>query len=460
MATFGQFYEMGPFFSGGTLVAGAKIYHYSAGTTTLLNTYTGRDKATPAAQPVVADSQGIASFFGDGIYKLVVADPANVADPPTLVLYTFDNVNLTDGSLSLVGKGENIASASTLILGTDGDEFLVTGAVTINLISGTQTTVKLVFASTLTMTYSGNLLLAGGSSATTAANDGYTFVNEGLSGGNYIWRETSRATSLTTSGFSTGDVKLTLKTAADPTWVLMNDTTIGSGSSGATGRANADTSALYTLLWTNAADQWAPVTGGRGASAAADFAANKPLALPKALGRALAGYGSGLTVVTATASSANGLVVTTNSTKWVTGMFVTVSALSGFGGTIAATTYYLVRVSATNIRFATSITLAQALTPDVTITGSGSATVTYAFTARSLGEHAGEDAHFQSANELVVHAHQAVACDPRTPGAGNGTIGGGNNSSNTDTVTTATSGSNSSMNIMQGTLFLNVMVKL
>jgi len=192
MATFGQFYELGPFFSGGNLVAGTKVYHYIAGTNTLLNVYTDRAKTTPSAQPVVADSQGIVSFYGDGIYKLVVADPTNVADPPTIILYTFDNVNLSDIS-STVGKGANIASASTLVLGSDGNEFVVTGSVGINLISGAQSQVTLVFSGTPLLVYSGNLLLNNGINVTVAANDVYTFVNEGLSGGNYIWREVSRS---------------------------------------------------------------------------------------------------------------------------------------------------------------------------------------------------------------------------------------------------------------------------
>lgn len=116
--------------------------------------------------------------------------------------------------------------------------------------------------------------------------------------------DTSAAEARTTLGaaavadvWSTGDIKLTMKTAADSGWVLCNDTSIGNAGSGATGRANADTAALYTLLWDNVIDTWAPVSGGRGASAAADFAALKTLTLPRTLGRALAvfGTGSGLT---------------------------------------------------------------------------------------------------------------------------------------------------------------------
>ena len=42
------------------------------------------------------------------------------------------------------------------------------------------------------------------------------------------------------TAFTTGDVKQTFKTIADPGWVMMNDGSIGDGSSGATTRANPD----------------------------------------------------------------------------------------------------------------------------------------------------------------------------------------------------------------------------
>lgn len=99
------------------------------------------------------------------------------------------------------------------------------------------------------------------------------------------------------SGFSTGDVKLTFKGVPDSGWVFCDDGTIGSATSGATNRANADTVNLFTLLWNNISNTYAPVSGGRGANAAADFAANKTIQLAQVLGRTLgvAGTGSGLT---------------------------------------------------------------------------------------------------------------------------------------------------------------------
>lgn len=98
---------------------------------------------------------------------------------------------------------------------------------------------------------------------------------------------------ITLANWSTGDVKLTFKTVADATWVLMDDGTIGNATSGGTTRANADTVALFTLLWNNTANADCAVSTGRGANAAADYAANKTIALPKQLGRTIAGYGSG-----------------------------------------------------------------------------------------------------------------------------------------------------------------------
>lgn len=78
-----------------------------------------------------------------------------------------------------------------------------------------------------------------------------------------------------------------------PGYIYMNDGSIGSITSGATTRANQDTFPLYSLLWNNVADAWAPVSGGRGATAVADFLANKPLTLMRQLGRVLAGSGQG-----------------------------------------------------------------------------------------------------------------------------------------------------------------------
>ena len=72
-------------------------------------------------------------------------------------------------------------------------------------------------------------------------------------------------------------------------WVLATGGTIGNASSGATARANSDTQNLFILLWNAISNTYAAVSGGRGASAAADFAANKTITLPDLRGRVSAG---------------------------------------------------------------------------------------------------------------------------------------------------------------------------
>jgi len=69
--------------------------------------------------------------------------------------------------------------------------------------------------------------------------------------------------------------------------------TIGSSASTATLRANNDTQALFEYIWNHIADVYCPVIGGRGATAAADFVANKPITLPNTPGRAIACAGGG-----------------------------------------------------------------------------------------------------------------------------------------------------------------------
>lgn len=109
-----------------------------------------------------------------------------------------------------------------------------------------------------------------------------------------VWADI--ATSSSSDTFSTGDMKPTWKTTPDSGWIMWNDGTIGSASSGASNRANNDTSALYILLWNNCSNTVCPVTGGRGPSAASDFSSNKYMRLPLGMGRAVgvAGTGSSL----------------------------------------------------------------------------------------------------------------------------------------------------------------------
>jgi microcystin-dependent protein len=90
-----------------------------------------------------------------------------------------------------------------------------------------------------------------------------------------------------TSDLTTGDVIWSYRTGTRTNFVRLNGRTIGSAVSGASEFANASAHDLFVFLWNG--NPALAVSGGRGASAEADWAANKTIALPDARFRALVG---------------------------------------------------------------------------------------------------------------------------------------------------------------------------
>lgn len=90
-----------------------------------------------------------------------------------------------------------------------------------------------------------------------------------------------------TTILQTGDLKPRYGTGVHTGWVRTNGRTLGSATSGATERANSDCQTLFEYLWT--ADANLSVSTGRGASANADWVANKTITLPDWRGRVIAG---------------------------------------------------------------------------------------------------------------------------------------------------------------------------
>ncbi len=116
-------------------------------------------------------------------------------------------------------------------------------------------------------------------------------------------------------GMPTGVILPYGATTAPTGWVRANGRTIGNASSGGTERANADTSTLFSFLWTNYGDSVCAVSSGRGASAAADYAANKTITLPDLRGRGL----FGLDDMGNSAASRLGTVITSQTTNGASG---------------------------------------------------------------------------------------------------------------------------------------------
>jgi hypothetical protein len=101
-----------------------------------------------------------------------------------------------------------------------------------------------------------------------------------------------------------GTVQAFLRNSAPSGWLELNGLTIGNASSGGTARANADTETLFSLLWSATSDVDLPIYSStgvlttKGANAAADFAANKRLALPNTRGEFLRGWDNGRSIDT------------------------------------------------------------------------------------------------------------------------------------------------------------------
>lgn len=103
------------------------------------------------------------------------------------------------------------------------------------------------------------------------------------------------------SGGSTvpsGCVAMWFSSTPPTDWLVLNGNTIGNASSGGTARANADTENLFVHLWDSLDNTALPIQDSsgspttRGASAAADFAADKRLPLPNMTGLVPRGTGT------------------------------------------------------------------------------------------------------------------------------------------------------------------------
>lgn len=90
-----------------------------------------------------------------------------------------------------------------------------------------------------------------------------------------------------TTVLQTGDIKIRYGTGVIDGFVRANGTSIGSSTSGASENASAAAQALFEYLWNTDANL--RVLPSRGASAAADWSANKTIDLPDWRGRAIAG---------------------------------------------------------------------------------------------------------------------------------------------------------------------------
>ena len=268
----------------------------------------------------------------------------------------------------------------------------------------------------------------------------------------------------------TGDIRTSLNSFVPYGWVACNDTTIGSAASGAV-TADIDTWPLYNFLWTNVSvpsgNTFAPVTGGLGASAIADFGtANKKMTLPLMLGRALLGLPPATTF---TYVNGTGIFTVASNALFDVGSPV---YLTNTGGAIPSgfalnTIYYAIPIagSTTTLQVAQSYALAIAGTPFIPASDNGSGTNSLNWL---LAGSFGEATHHQLTNEVGLHVHPPLTAgesfivtggaDSRGAGVSavqsNGTTGNNLNNAGGTLV------SSTPFNIIQPSTYLNVYFKL
>lgn len=148
--------------------------------------------------------------------------------------------------------------------------------------------------------------------------------------------------------------------------------------------------------------------------------------VPDPKGRSLVVSGSGSTaesVLAAAVSPGTDLItVVSNADKWVTGMKVQATTTGTLPtGLALATDYFVIRISATTIKLASSLALAVAGTAiDITGTGTGTHTLTHTLTARAAGDKGGEEGHVSTISEMPAHDH--VVYGATSSGAGGSAV--------------------------------------
>lgn len=282
------------------------------------------------------------------------------------------------------------------------------------------------------------------------------------------------------NNFPTGAVLMGVFSSTPSTgWIFWDSGTIGNAASNATNRANADTEALFTRIWddssgNHANDNYIPLytSAGaivtRGASAAADYAANRAIQLPPTA-RLLGVSASPATAFdqTFTADHTTEELTLTSTDNYLNGMRCTLSTTGTLPTGLAASTEYLIYiVSATKIKLAsTQHNLALSTYINFTSNGTGTHTLTIKPSDRNVLEWGGDNSYAILPNDLPPHEHSVTGTYTHVSGTDN--YGGGGTAAYNGTGSFSFSGTAHNntttaerFNTMPPSLFLRAWIKL
>lgn len=225
-------------------------------------------------------------------------------------------------------------------------------------------------------------------------------------------------------GDPTGTIKYGYTSTAPTGWIILEDTTIGNASSGAETRANADCENLFTLIWNRTAEGYCRIFDSsgnqvsKGASASADWSANRRIETPKIIDRFLIPSNANSTITQsfttdyATATSIINPVqpgaTSAAAERYTTGMPITLTTTGTLPtGLATGTTYYVYLESDTEIKLASSTTN---LTSATYVTFSDDGTGTHSISMPQLGGYGlgsfgGYQSRVQLKSEMPQHDH-------------------------------------------------------
>lgn len=267
---------------------------------------------------------------------------------------------------------------------------------------------------------------------------------------------------------STGDIIFSPMTGTRTGFVRVNGRTIGSGSSGASERANADCETLFLYNWNNFSNAICAVSTGRGGSAAADWAANKTIALLDGRGATLRGVddmgntaASSLTLATFTTGNATtgGSVAGANTHQLTTAQLAAHTHTGTTGGVSATHTHSGTTSgqSAGHTHTYTGTTSGQSQTH----THSYNATATTGTFAAGAGTAQVTDSSIQTGNASVDHTHTYSGTTASGSADHTHTVTtGAESADHTHTFTSASTGSDTAHNNVSKSILGNWLQKL
>lgn len=285
------------FNTSGQPLVGGFVYTFAAGTETPKTTYTTYAGNVPNENPIELDSAGEADIWLDGNYKIRLSDADDVEIWTVDGVSSFSSGSVTEYAVTTGSANNYILTPSPALTGyIAGQAFNIK----INVDNTGPSTINISTLGAKSLVMPPNLPLAGGELVT----DGiYRIVYDGT---NFQVLNPTAAIQIIMSAQPTA-----------PSGMLpMTGSTIAKTSGGTYNGTYFNR--LYTYLWTYYDNTAAPVSAGRGATAAADFAANKNIGIPDRRGYTPYGV-KAATPITTASGTAGALTVASTGTVGASG---------------------------------------------------------------------------------------------------------------------------------------------